>query len=223
MTAAIRHHPTEALLLDYATGAASDGVSLVMATHLTFCPRCRAEVAAAERIGGALVEQLEPVDIDPGARARILARLDEPEPTVEWAPVESAPSSSTTTPDLPQPLRARLGSRIDGLRWRALTSGVDQAMIRRLPGGGAIRLLRVRAGRSVPPHTHRGQEMICVLQGSFSDVSGTYGPGDVSLADETVDHAPTTAAGGDCVCLIVTEGPLRLTGWRALLNPFVRL
>jgi putative transcriptional regulator len=83
--------------------------------------------------------------------------------------------------------------------------------------------MRIRAGRAVPRHTHRGYELVCVLEGGFSDAAGHYGRGDVAVADDGVDHQPTADADGDCICLAVTDAPVRLTGrfWR-LLNPFVR-
>ena len=37
----IAHHPGEELLLDYASGAAQEGVALIVAAHLCFCPACR--------------------------------------------------------------------------------------------------------------------------------------------------------------------------------------
>ena len=34
----IDHHPSEELLLDYATGALDEGWSIALATHLALCP-----------------------------------------------------------------------------------------------------------------------------------------------------------------------------------------
>jgi putative transcriptional regulator len=46
------HHPGEATLLAYAAGGLGEGLSLVVASHLSFCPECRANVAAGEAVGG---------------------------------------------------------------------------------------------------------------------------------------------------------------------------
>ena len=53
----ISHHPGEALLLDYASGALGEGWSLAIAAHLALCPDCRRLQADMEAIGGALLEE----------------------------------------------------------------------------------------------------------------------------------------------------------------------
>ena len=58
----IQHHPSDALLLDYASGAAAEPVSLLVATHLTLCSQCREKVATYEAIGGMLIEEVEEAD-----------------------------------------------------------------------------------------------------------------------------------------------------------------
>ena len=46
----------------------------------------------------------------------------------------------------------------------------------------------------------------------------------MSEADSHVDHRPVADEDEDCLCLIVTDAPLRLTGWLGrLLNPFIRI
>jgi putative transcriptional regulator len=43
------------------------------------------------------------------------------------------------------------------------------------------------------------------------------------IADESVDHCPIADEEGDCLCLAVTDAPLRLTGrFGRFLNPFIR-
>jgi putative transcriptional regulator len=64
----------------------------------------------------------------------------------------------------------------------------------------------------MPRHTHRGEELTLVLQGSFSDAAGNYARGDVATANAEIDHQPLAGAGELCLCLAVEEEPLRLTG-----------
>ena len=48
--------------------------------------------------------------------------------------------------------------------------------------------------------------------------------GDVAEADPSVNHQPVADPGEDCICLAVTDAPLRLTGpFGRLLNPFLRI
>lgn len=220
------HHPGDEHLLDHAAGTASPGLSLLVATHLTLCPECRGKLAAMEAVAGRLLEELAPAAVDAGARARCMALLDEQPDAQPDALRDSRPPVTAVTPDrprLPRALHERIGGDLSGLAWQPVLSGVDQVLLDSTPGGGATRLMRIRAGRAVPQHTHHGDELVCVLEGGFSDLLGRYGPGDVAMADGSVDHQPTADADGDCICLAVTEAPVRLTGrfWR-MLNPFVR-
>jgi putative transcriptional regulator len=62
-----------------------------------------------------------------------------------------------------------------------------------------------------------------VLAGGFSDGDGHYVRGDLSFSDGEVDHSPRADDDGECICLTVTDAPLRLTGpLMRFLNPFVR-
>ncbi|MGL1147904.1 zf-HC2 domain-containing protein, partial [Vibrio parahaemolyticus] len=70
---AIVHHPSNSLLLDYAAGTLDEASSLLIATHLTLCPHCRREVAAAEAIGGSLLDDLPAAPLRPGALDAVMA------------------------------------------------------------------------------------------------------------------------------------------------------
>ncbi len=76
----------------------------------------------------------------------------------------------------------------------------------------------------MPVHTHEGTELTLVLAGAFSDAHGHFLRGDVAEADASVEHQPVADPGEDCLCLAVTDAPLRLTGpFGRLLNPFLRI
>ncbi len=51
--------------------------------------------------------------------------------------------------------------------------------------------------------------MTLVISGSFTDGADLYGPGDIQDVDETVSHTPVAGAGEMCVCLAVSDAPLR--------------
>jgi putative transcriptional regulator len=106
-----------------------------------------------------------------------------------------------------------------------VVKGVDEAVLPTGEGGSyRMSLLRIVGGRSIPAHTHYGDELLMVLDGAFEDGRGHYVRGDVCAADDSVTHAPTADRTGDCLCLAVTSGPIKLTGsWGRLLNPLLRL
>ena len=93
------HAPPD-ILAAYADGSLSEGMSLLVAGHLTFCPGCRAAVARLEALGGALFAEAEAVAPAPACLEAALARLDAPEPDRPPAP----------DPVLPLPLVRRLGA-----------------------------------------------------------------------------------------------------------------
>lgn len=211
----IRHHPSDALLLEYAAGTLGPAMSLAVASHLTFCPHCRATGSLLDAVGGAFFRegtQIAPAD---DALSRIMARVgaEKPASTVPAAPVGTV---------LPAPLRTALGGDLDRVAWKRLGRGAYHCVLPLRDPDATARLLRIPAGRPVPTHTHRGIELTLVLCGAFADATGTFARGDMQEADETLTHQPHAAAGDDCVCLAVTQAPLRFSGWAArLVQPFL--
>jgi putative transcriptional regulator len=213
-------HVPDELLLAYAAGNLSEATSLMVATHLAYCPACRGRAATFERVGGALLEDIRPVAVRADGLDRLFERLDgeRPDTQLELAP---APTGGT---GLPQPLRGYLGRELKDVAWSSVGLGIEEF---ELPAPGSAtqrtKLMRLKAGYAVPRHTHRGSEFTLVLAGGFTDVSGHYLPGDMAVADEDVDHKPVADPGEDCICFIVVDGSIRLTGpIGRLLNPFLR-
>src|SRR5690242_7914487 len=107
------HHPTEALLLDYAAGVLHEPAAVVVATHMALCPTCRARVRALDAVGGAMLEALPAVAPAAGALDAVLARLDAPEPAPSVAPIVAPAGLDAATRRLvPQPLRGYLGGNL---------------------------------------------------------------------------------------------------------------
>lgn len=210
----VQHHPSEPTLAIYATGSLGRLPGLVVATHLSFCPTCRATAHIAETVGGLLLEQLPPTPLAPDALDRTLARLDG---------LSDAPRHMDGTSKLlgrhpsvwPPPLH---GLRVGRFRW--LAPGVHFAELLR-SGDELLGLLRLRAGVAVALHGHRGTELTCVLEGAYRDDTGLYGPGDLEEADKQVRHRPLVHGPGDCLCLVATYGRLRFATMRSRLwQPF---
>lgn len=213
-------HPrslTDEWLVDYAAGTAPEPVAVLLQSHLSLCPAARATVARLEAVGGALLDGLAPAAMAPGALDAVLARLDGPAP--------AALPQATAHPTIPAALLPYTGPDLDRLAWKRVVKGVDEAVLG-VGAGNSYRmsLLRIVGGRAIPEHTHSGDELLMVLDGAFEDGRGHYMRGDVCAADDSVTHAPTADRAGDCLCLAVTSGPIRLTGsWGRLLNPLLRL
>lgn len=217
------HHLSDELLLDYASGALDEASSLFVSSHLTLCPHCRARQAELDALGGVLLEELEPVSMATDAFASIMARAEMPEAANDSA-ISRQATKTVDGKDLPAPLRRYFGCDLDGIAWEKKGGGVSVATVPGIGDGSHAFMLKVEAGRAVPQHTHQGNEYVMVLQGAYADENGKFGRGDVELADGDVDHQPIAASGEDCVCLAVTDAPLKFTGstgW--LLNMFVKM
>lgn len=229
----IRHHATDETLLRYAAGQLPAAPARVITVHLSGCPTCRARVAAFEAVGGALLEEMEPVAMAPDAFARALRTIDAEAP----AP---APATNTVRERTPRPAvgRARAPATLPGgielpaaLRdcavgpWRWIGVGVRASAIT-LPedANARLTLLRVGPGRKLPEHGHVGTEFTQVLSGSFADGYGRYMPGDLSEMDHEIEHQPIVDVEGECICLAALDGGMRLTGLLGrLIQPFVKL
>ncbi len=211
----ISFHPGEGLLMDYASGAMGEAWGLAVASHLTLCPTCRGVNSRLESLGGCLLDSIEPGTMTSGCLEAVLSRLDE---TIDDpSATKPAMTGSMNTPILPQPLRGYAGGDVDDLEWQRLGLGAYHLPIATNDDAAFARLLRIPAGRPVPQHTHQGLELTLVLDGSFSDVTGRYARGDLQEADETLEHQPHADTGVDCICLAVTDAPLRFSSLAARL------
>lgn len=208
----IHHHLSDPLLIAYAAGNLPEAFGLVVATHVSMCDDCRARLGAFEAVGGALVE-CENVALSDGCLAKTLERLGLPD----------AKKSAAKPSDFPAPLQDYVNGSLADVKWRSLGMGVRQAILPTAKGATA-RLLFIPAGQAVPDHGHRGTELTLVLRGAFRDATDRFGPGDLEIATEELEHTPVAEAGVDCICLAATDAPLRFSGLiPRLLQPLFRI
>jgi putative transcriptional regulator len=197
----IAHHPDDALLMAYAAGAADEATSLIVATHLHYCAICRMRTTQMETIGGSLLEELTPQPLASGALEATLAKLDQVKP---YERPRRTPSRDGT----PGILRAYLGGDLRDVRWRKMGPQLSYAPLFRR-GGVAARLLRGVPGAESGTHRHQGLEYTLVLQGGYTDVTGSYAPGDLQVMEDGQRHNPVADPGEDCINLAVTTGRLK--------------
>jgi len=202
----IKHHPSEALIVDYASGAMGPAQAMVVAAHVHACAHCRAAVADAEAVGGALLETLPDTPLAEDALDRALARLDEPARETAPAPKSAAqPDDWIRVP----PEVAQAAAR---KRWVA--PGVWVAPIDTGGEGGPLSyLLRVGARMRMPTHTHKGCELTLVLKGAFRDGREVYAAGDLAEADDDVEHSPAIMGKEECICLVACDNRLVVREW----------
>jgi len=214
----IKHHVTDALLMAYSAGTLPEAFSLTVATHVSMCDECRARLGAFDTVGGALIEQGAAEDVAPDSLSATMAliRAGGPRQAPKTAPKPRADG-------LPAPLQDYVGGGLDKVRWRHVGMGVKQAI---LPTSreATARLLYIPAGAAVPDHGHSGTELTLVLRGAFVDEVDHFGPGDLEVANEELDHTPVADIGADCICLAATDAPLRFRSMiPRLAQPFLRI
>ena len=207
---AVRHHVGDELLMSYASGALSAGWSLATATHLALCPACRRRLAVMECVGGALLEEIAPAALARDSWAAMRARLDADR---NGTPAPAGFVDADAEPGLPEPLRSYLGGDLSALKWRPLGRGAYHIPVATGDPETKARLLRIPAGKPVPEHGHGGRELTIVLNGRYRDGDAVFSRGDIEEADETVTHQPVAAQEEDCICLAVTDAPLKFRGW----------
>lgn len=209
------HHPDDQLLIGYASGQERAGKSLLVATHLAYCPDCRRRVAAYEALCGSWFEELPgeaPSDLD-GLLGRMDALLAAPPaPAGEPPPRVSDVAGLTAVPLVPEPLRSWLPEAIDSPvdcgSWTELSPGVWLSAWQRTLSGTNICLLRMAQDAPVPAHRHTADELLLVLRGAFSDEYGHYALGDVAQYVADTDHHARGASEEDCICLFLLDGDL---------------
>lgn len=212
----ICHHVSEPLLMAYAAGHLTESFGLVVATHLSMCDECRARAAAYDAVGGSVIDRCGTVAMDDGSLEAVLARLTD-------APPAPRPAPRRRTGLFPTPLADVVGGDLSAVKWRPLGMGVRQAILPTERGASA-RLLYIPAGQAVPDHGHRGTELTLVLQGAFRDEADRFGPGDLEIATEELEHTPVAEDGADCICLAATDAPLRFNRLvPRLLQPIFRI
>jgi putative transcriptional regulator len=207
----IRHHPADELLLAHAAGQLPTAPALVMASHLELCAQCRARVREFEALGGVFLDDEEPAALREGALERALAAV-----AASPAPRRAARAVVNGAPPLPPGVtwpRALAGCRVS--RWRWFAPGMHYSRVN-VPADPAanVFLLRIGAGKYLPPHTHTGREMTQILCGSFHDGRAHFGPGDFDATDHEIHHQPVVQGGQACICLASVEG-------RVLFDSFI--
>lgn len=208
------HHPDDQLLIGYASGQERAGKSLLVATHLAYCPDCRQRVASYEALCGGWFDELPCPD--QGSLDALLDRMDgllaAVPPPVETVSPKPPDAGSICGQLVPEPLRSWLPEAIDTPTddgtWREISKGVWLSGWERTLSGTKICLLRMASGDPVPAHRHTGDELLLVLRGAFRDEYGGYALGDVAQYVAGTDHHAFGASEEDCICLFLLDGDL---------------
>lgn len=217
------HHPAPELLTAFSAGSLQLSQAICVSTHIEHCDICSTNLRRLNSMGAALFESQQPQPVSERLKDAVLAQLDQ-------TPMEVTETLTTTTTtateyqgSIPRALRQFIPQSYDDLHWEILSPSIRTATLWTDTNGARVEMLRIKPGGKVATHTHTGDEYTVILEGSFSDETGVYRRGDFVLRDGKHQHKPVATKDRECICLTVTDAPIRFTGFFArLLNPFVR-
>ena len=192
------------MLMGYAAGTLPEAFSLMVAAHVSLCDACRAQLESYNALGGEVIDtEALAAEMNADAFAETMRLIDSGAP--KEIRIQRKPGV------LPQPLQDYVGGDLEAIRWRSVGMGVKQAVLATEKSATA-RLLFIPAGAQMPDHGHNGIEMTMVLQGAYRDEHDYFARGDVEFADVDVHHTPIADIHEDCICLAVTDAPLKFQG-----------
>lgn len=221
------------MLLEYAAGTLAYAPSLVVAAHLAMQERARADVALYETLGGLfLTDTNDTAPVGKKCIDKVMEHIASVSPCAGKKDADCLDTAALLPESLSLPPQVRVllskACRQRSGCWSALSKGVD---IYDLPFPDTnnhpykMRLMRLAPALATPAHTHSGIEMTLVLNGSFEDETGAYGIGDLIVVRDTPrSHHPRACPQNGCICLTLTEAPLRFDNpVRRFLNIFWKI
>lgn len=219
-------HPPQETLQQFVAGELSAGLNVVLSAHIEHCAACQQASNALEQSlatnwadpdAAGVASSADSIHISSAVLDRIVAQ-----PQATSVAGQDNPPSAMLVADksmsVPRVL-ARIAAA--GLAWKHSQGGISQASVK-LDDNTKCEFIYMAPGSKAPAHTHRGNEVMLVLDGTFSDELGEYKAADFVMRDPSHRHQPSSREG--CLCFSVLDGPLVFTEglWR-LLNPLNRL
>lgn len=210
----ISSHPSAELLIDHVRGRLPLAPGLTVAAHAELCPLCRRTAGLLEDVAGQALAGLPEAKLSPDALQEALSRI-------RSEVRDPQPRARLERMDVDVPTAA---AAVGFESWRWVAPGIHVAKSKaRADEGWRTFLLRVRPGGALPAHGHQGDELVCVLQGGFTDGDHWFWEGDFAEASGAEPHRLIAAEGAPCICIVSTQAPLRWRGWTRLLQPLIRI
>jgi len=197
----------------YAAGCLDPAFALLVETQAALRPDIKSNIQLSEIIAAIHFEKAEPVELKIGAVDRALAAIDDLE--ADSAPtrrvLNSVSDALEELLDLPAPLREPALMAAGETGWKFTGPGLRRLSLP-ISDKSETELFRIEPGAAVPRHTHEGSEFTLVVSGGFTDETGAYGPGDLSVKGPADTHQPVADDDGPCIVLAVRDGGLRFQG-----------
>lgn len=205
----------DALMARYAAGILPEPARVLVEAHLEMRSVNRSRVAEFETAAGDILEHMEPVSL--ASREDALKAIFQAAPLAMADAAPAVPANAF----FPKAIRDFAGLDAADIPWKTKIPGLKEYSLGKIDGCD-VSFFWLKPGRVVPAHTHEGYELSLVLDGAFNDARGRFVKGDISVADESIDHRPVAEAECPCIGFAVSQAPVKLTGsWRQLLGDMV--
>jgi putative transcriptional regulator len=191
------------LVAQYVSGALPEPAHVLVGSHLEMQQDNGNLAGVMQHLAGDALTAIEPEPLRSPVNS-----LDE---ILRSRPPRASALPLDHSESLPKMLRAYAGRDLENIPWRRKLPGLREYVIEKR-AGIETSLLWARPGRALPSHGHSGLELTLVLEGQFRDYRGTFAEGDVSVADEDIDHRPVASEFGPCLCFSVLLAPIALSG-----------
>lgn len=220
------YHPSDNELLEFSAGKLDWALAICVSAHLQMCPQCKNKAAQFNAIGGSMLASVQAVEVTPSCFSSLMAKI-------KAAPT-SDPTPSATTENCDQsdkgqiaslpPIVQKLLPKNKPLKWSFVSPSLRVSKLETGQQKYEVCFHKIIRGGKVVEHDHRGREVTLVLEGSFSDEHGKYQPGDYLVKEPGEVHRPMATLDQDCLCLSVSEAPVKVTGLLgSVINPFLTI
>ena len=215
----ILHHLDDATIVACAAGTLDEASRVVATTHIAMCAECRERFRIAEKIGSAVLDEVNPEVVSSSLFESTLILIE----NAEKSSRSLKPEIDVYPNDVPRPLARYMKWTLDEVPWKTVAPGIGICNLKATDETtGELKLIRVGAGRKIPEHGHQASEMTLVLRGIFKDEFGSFGPGDIAELGPNEEHTPMIGGDEDCICLVAIEGKMRFKGLVSrMLQPLV--
>ncbi|OBZ94191.1 transcriptional regulator [Pararhizobium polonicum] len=195
----------DALMARYAAGILPEPARVLVEAHLEMQANNRSRVTEYEAVAGDILEKMEPVALS--SRDAALKAVFAADPPATPARARQRPANAL----FPKAVHDFIGLEADEIPWKRKLPGFREYSLGKIDGCD-VSFFWLRPGRAIPAHTHDGYELALVLDGAFNDARGRFVKGDISVADERIDHRPVAERERPCIGFAVSQAPYRLTG-----------
>lgn len=206
----------------YASGTLDPALSLLLGTQRALKGETDLALTLTDMLSGALLEQETPAQMADDALESAFAAIDalETGQNIVNSPASLASNAIDEILSLPEPLRGFAIDAAGKKGWQRTAPGIQRLSLK-IGSSAETELYRIEPGTAVPRHTHEGSEFTLVVSGGFTDETGSFGPGDLSVKGPEDTHQPIADAGEVCFTLAIRDGGLKFTGFMGLIQKLV--